>query len=170
VCGRRPVSGLQADARAFPHQHPWTPAQWLLRACRDGSRRLLTVAGAAQVRHTELSRGGLLFPVSSQACACDTDKRAQSNACTYHPRCFARVRCYDFGMLEELEALSTKLAELASHVRALKDENNRLRAQGAAATAELAGLRAKVTAATQRMDALLARLPQEDEPLDVKAK
>jgi len=73
-------------------------------------------------------------------------------------------------MLEELDTLSTKLAELATHVRALKDENTRLRAQSAAATAELAGLRAKVTAATQRMDALLARLPHEEETVDIKAK
>jgi uncharacterized protein (TIGR02449 family) len=73
-------------------------------------------------------------------------------------------------MLEELEALSHKLAELATHVRVLKDENMRLRAQAAAATAELAGLRAKVTAATQRMDALLARLPHEDEHAEFKSK
>jgi len=73
-------------------------------------------------------------------------------------------------MIEELDALSTKLAELATHVRAMKEENAQLRAQAAAATAELAGLRAKVTAATQRMDALLARLPQEDEPSVTKAK
>ena len=73
-------------------------------------------------------------------------------------------------MLEELDSLSNKLAELATHVRALKDENGRMRAQLAAATAELAGLRAKVTAATQRMDALLARLPHDDEPAEVKAK
>jgi len=73
-------------------------------------------------------------------------------------------------MLEELDALSAKLAELASHVRALKDDNTQLRAQAAAANAELAGLRAKVAAATQRMDALLARLPHEDEPADIKVK
>jgi Tfp pilus assembly protein PilO len=55
-------------------------------------------------------------------------------------------------------------------VRALKDENAQLRAQAASATAELAGLRAKINAATQRMDALLARLPGEDETAEVRAK
>ena len=85
-------------------------------------------------------------------------------------RRFAAARVYDRCMLDELEVLSQKLAELATHVRALKDENMRLRAQATAATAELASLRAKVTAATQRMDALLARLPHEDEPADVKSK
>jgi Tfp pilus assembly protein PilO len=73
-------------------------------------------------------------------------------------------------MLEELETLSTKLAELATHVRVLKDENAQLRAQSVAATAELANLRARVTAATQRMDALLVRLPQDDESAHAKAK
>ena len=82
----------------------------------------------------------------------------------------AHLRCYDRCMLEELDALSNKLAELATQVRTLKEENTRLRAQTAAATAELAGLRAKVTAATTRIDALLARLPQEDETADLKAK
>jgi uncharacterized protein (TIGR02449 family) len=74
------------------------------------------------------------------------------------------------GMLDELDALSKKLAELASHVRALKDDNTQLRAQAASATAELASLRARINAATQRMDALLARLPGEDETAEVKAK
>lgn len=66
-------------------------------------------------------------------------------------------------MLEELDALSAKLAELAVRMRALKEENKALRAQSAAAMMELAGMRDRVTVATQRIDALLARLPQEDE-------
>jgi len=114
--------------------------------------------------------GNLLFPVSSEACASDTDKRVKSNACTYHRIDLRSLGATIARMQEELDTLSTKLAELATHVRALKDENTRLRAQSAAATAELAGLRAKVTAATQRMDALLERLPHEDESVDIKAK
>ena len=87
-----------------------------------------------------------------------------------------QVRDFDYSgasiafMMDELDSLSSKMAELATHVRALKDENIRVRAQLAAANAELAGLRAKVTAATQRMDALLARLPHDEEATDEKAK
>ena len=77
-------------------------------------------------------------------------------------------RCYDLRMLEDLDALTEKMTALAAHVRALRDENQRLRTQIAGSNVELDALRARVATAMQRIDALLARLPeQQDETATV---
>jgi uncharacterized protein (TIGR02449 family) len=65
-------------------------------------------------------------------------------------------------MLEELDALTAKLTELAERVRVLREENQRLRVQATSAASELSTLRERVTAATSRIDALLARLPRDE--------
>jgi len=67
-------------------------------------------------------------------------------------------------MLEDLDALTAKMTELAGRVRSLREENQRLRTQLAGATVELDSLRARVTSATERIDALIARLPAEEMP------
>jgi len=68
-------------------------------------------------------------------------------------------RCYHFRMLEDLDALTTKLAELSGRMRALREENLRLRTQLATANVELDTLRGRVAGAMERLDALLSRLP-----------
>ena len=67
-------------------------------------------------------------------------------------------------MLEELDALAAKLTELSGRVRALREENQHLRAQVAAAQAELENMNARVDQASERIDALLAHLPMDGEP------
>jgi chromosome segregation ATPase len=62
-------------------------------------------------------------------------------------------------MLEDLDALTTKLAELSGRMRALREENLRLRTQLATANVELDTLRGRVAGAMERIDALLSRLP-----------
>jgi chromosome segregation ATPase len=62
-------------------------------------------------------------------------------------------------MLEDLDALTTKLAELSGRMRALREENQRLRTQLATANVELDTLRGRVAGAMERIDALLSRLP-----------
>lgn len=62
-------------------------------------------------------------------------------------------------MLEDLDALTSKMAELAGRMRALREENQRLRTQLATANVELDALRGRVAGAMERIDALLARLP-----------
>ena len=62
-------------------------------------------------------------------------------------------------MLEELESLAAKLAELAGRVRLLQEENQRLRSQAAADRAQIDDLNRRVDAAGARIDALLERLP-----------
>lgn len=63
-------------------------------------------------------------------------------------------------MLEDLEALRAKLTELHARVRMLREENMRLRAQAGAAQIELDALRRRCAGAVQRVDELLARLPE----------
>lgn len=63
------------------------------------------------------------------------------------------------GMLEDLDSLGRKVHELAQMAQALRTENQQLRAQLAAASAELDTLRGRVGQATQRLDAVLERLP-----------
>lgn len=63
-------------------------------------------------------------------------------------------------MLEELDALVAKLGELKFRVRALREENQQLRAQLARAQADSDALRSKASAAMQRIDVLLDRLPE----------
>jgi chromosome segregation ATPase len=62
-------------------------------------------------------------------------------------------------MLEDFDALTAKMAELAGRLRALREENQRLRTQLATANVELDTLRGRVAGAMERIDALLARLP-----------
>jgi cell division protein ZapB len=62
-------------------------------------------------------------------------------------------------MLEDLDTLDRKVRELAQMAQALRTENQQLRAQLAAASAELDTMRARVEQATQRLDAMLERLP-----------
>jgi uncharacterized protein (TIGR02449 family) len=62
-------------------------------------------------------------------------------------------------MLEDLDALARKVHELAQLAQSLRTENQQLRAQLAAASAELDTLHGRVEQATQRLDAMLERLP-----------
>lgn len=62
-------------------------------------------------------------------------------------------------MLEEFDALATKLRDLTAMVQTLRGENQHLRAQLVAASTELDAMRERVDTATQRLDALLERLP-----------
>ena len=62
-------------------------------------------------------------------------------------------------MLEELESLAAKLAELAGRVRLLQEENQRLRSQAVADRTQIDDLNRRVDAAGARIDALLERLP-----------
>lgn len=64
-------------------------------------------------------------------------------------------------MLDELETLTAKLTELSGRVRQLREENQALRTQFAAAQADLDRMNARVVQATERIDALLERLPEE---------
>jgi chromosome segregation ATPase len=67
-------------------------------------------------------------------------------------------------MLEDLEALRGKLVELNARVRNLREENLQLRSQLGSAQVELDALRNRVSGAVQRVDELLARLPQPPVP------
>jgi uncharacterized protein (TIGR02449 family) len=64
-------------------------------------------------------------------------------------------------MLDQLDALTARMHELVAHVRQLRDENHQLRTQLATSLAELSALNERVTTATQRLDGLIARLPQD---------
>jgi len=63
-------------------------------------------------------------------------------------------------MLESLDALSARVQELVSHVRQLREENHLLRTQLADAQAEAGVLRDRISGATQRIDRLIAGLPE----------
>lgn len=67
-------------------------------------------------------------------------------------------------MLEDLDTLGRKVAELAQLAQSLRNENQHLRAQLTAATAELDVLRERVDQATRRLDAVLERLPAPPAP------
>ena len=62
-------------------------------------------------------------------------------------------------MLEELDQLSAKIAEIARLVQALRTENQQLRAQLATASGELEAMRSRVDEASRRLDGLMERLP-----------
>ncbi len=62
-------------------------------------------------------------------------------------------------MLDQLDALTTRLQDLVAHVRQLRDENHLLRTQLATSQAELAALNERIATATRRLDALIERLP-----------
>ena len=60
----------------------------------------------------------------------------------------------------DLSLLETKLATLVAHTRALRAANESLRHDLAAASDKSRALTERVAAASQRLDALLARLPE----------
>jgi cell division protein ZapB len=62
-------------------------------------------------------------------------------------------------MHEDLDLLAVKVSDLAKMALSLRDENQRLRTELAAATVELEAMRQRVEAASHRLDALLERLP-----------
>jgi cell division protein ZapB len=62
-------------------------------------------------------------------------------------------------MHEDLDLLAVKVSDLAKMALSLRDENQRLRTELAAATVELETMRQRVEAASHRLDALLERLP-----------
>ncbi len=63
----------------------------------------------------------------------------------------------------DLAALERKLATLVTHTRALRAANETLRRDLAAAYDRNRALSARVSAATERIEALLARLPESAE-------
>ncbi len=66
----------------------------------------------------------------------------------------------DSGLVRDLAALEQKLATLIVHTRALRAANESLRRELAAANARNQTLAGRVAEAKQRLDALLARLPE----------
>jgi cell division septum initiation protein DivIVA len=67
-------------------------------------------------------------------------------------------------MLEDLDLLAAKVAELARLVQSLRTENQQLRAQLATATSDLDTMRARVDEASRRLDGLMDRLPASQAP------
>lgn len=63
-------------------------------------------------------------------------------------------------MVNELNALESKIAQVASLCRALRAENNQLRQQLAAAEAEKKGLEERMNAARDRIELLAQQLPE----------
>ena len=62
-------------------------------------------------------------------------------------------------MVNEFNALESKIAQVASLCRALRTENNQLRQQVAAATAEKTGLEERMDKARNRLEQLALQLP-----------
>jgi len=62
-------------------------------------------------------------------------------------------------MLKDLDLLGTKIAELARLVQSLRTENQQLRSQLAASSAEIEAMRARIDEAGRRLDLLMERLP-----------
>ena len=67
-------------------------------------------------------------------------------------------------MIQDIELLAGKVAELARLVHSLRTENQQLRAQIATASAEIESMRGRVDEAGRRLDGLIERLPQLDAP------
>lgn len=67
-------------------------------------------------------------------------------------------------MVDQLDALATRLVELVAQVRHLREENHQLRTQLGNARAELAALNERVAVASRRLDGLIERLPRESGP------
>jgi phage shock protein A len=70
-------------------------------------------------------------------------------------------------MLEDLDTLAAKIADLARLLRSLRTENQQLRAQLVTANSELDQLRGRIDEAGRRLDLLMERLP--DPPAASKA-
>jgi cell division protein ZapB len=66
----------------------------------------------------------------------------------------------DMALDRDLAALERRLATLVTHARALRAANETLRRDLAAAYEKNRALSERVAAATERVDALLARLPE----------
>jgi phage shock protein A len=62
-------------------------------------------------------------------------------------------------MLDDLDQLAGKINELARLVHSLRSENQQLRAQLAAVSAEHESMRGRVEEASRRLDLLMERLP-----------
>lgn len=62
-------------------------------------------------------------------------------------------------MVNEFNALESKIAQVASLCRALRTENNQLRQQVAAAEAEKKGLEERMDKARNRLEQLALQLP-----------
>ena len=73
----------------------------------------------------------------------------------------AALRCYHAWMLDQLDALTSRMQELIAHVRQLREENHQLRTQLASSKTELAELNERIATATRRLDDLIERLPRE---------
>ena len=104
-----------------------------------------------------------LFPVSPAAGEKKPGGRnRRRDECSSGRRCIcAAVRCYHSRMLDQLDALTSRMQDLVAHVRQLRDENHQLRTQLATSQTELAALNERIATATQRLDALIERLPRE---------
>lgn len=63
-------------------------------------------------------------------------------------------------MVNELNALESKIAQVASLCRALRAENSQLRQQLAAAEAEKKGLEERMDTARNRLEQLAQQLPE----------
>jgi phage shock protein A len=123
---------------------------------------LLTVAGAAQVglaasgatpvsRFTGGHAPGTINEVQSIAGLAAVDRAVRVMA--------RRSRCYDSRMRDDLDQLAARISELARLVHSLRSENQQLRAQLAAVSAEHESMRGRVEEASRRLDLLMERLP-----------
>jgi len=63
-------------------------------------------------------------------------------------------------MVNELNALESKIAQVASLCRSLRAENNQLRLQLAASEAEKRGLEERMDTARNRLEQLAQQLPE----------
>ena len=87
---------------------------------------------------------------------------ATAERCREHQRAdysAKAARCYHSRMLDQLDALTSRMQELVAHVRQLRDENHHLRTQLATSQTEVAALNERIVTATRRLDALIERLP-----------
>jgi cell division protein ZapB len=164
--GRSP--GCRRDRGAFPNRAclAGTLTQWhVAETCRVRTRgACLPLRGQHSLRIPVEDHNALLFPVSP-----DTSHRAGhlmrgESSSGFRPRPSSQRGDTIVGMLEELDALAAKLTELSGRVRALREENQQLRAQLAAAQAEFENVNTRVDEATERIDALLERLPADTAP------
>lgn len=70
---------------------------------------------------------------------------------------------YSAGMDAELSALELKVAQFVELCQRLRADNQQLRQQLASAIEHSRGLEEKINAAASRLEALLERIPAEDE-------
>jgi phage shock protein A len=70
-------------------------------------------------------------------------------------------------MLEDLDTLAGRIADLSRLVQSLRTENQQVRAQLAAANGEIEQLRLRIEEAGRRLDTLMERLPAAPAPAKV---